>query len=211
MGSTDHEETKQPEEGEGASPEPEKTEGNDEPQTVPLSALHEERSKRKERDKELDETKTRLAELEKKLEAQAEPGEGLSPELMQELLQTHRQTKLGRELGLGEKQTNAVLEMMDKIPNLNPDQALILAKQAEPDVFNSDEGSGFDASQHGSLATTRGAPPLPQEEDDMPKRQERVKQLESTDSLAADELRNNMIGTLAAEALGIRHRKIPIE
>ena len=206
-----------PEGGEGTVPQPNEPEGK-EPQTAPVEAVIAERKKRQEAQSELESTRKELettrAALEQARQSAPKPDEGgldqVQQKQLQELLADKRQRELSRELGLGDQQTAAVMKTMSDHPTLNPAQAYDLAKAADPDVFKQQEGSSFDPSMHGSLSPTRGGPPEPPSEDDSDERMARIKELQTKDQLQADGLRNNMIGHLAARAMGLPHRKIPI-
>ena len=64
---------------------------------------------------------------------------------------------------------------------------------------------------HGGLGTTRGAAVPTPPKDDWQERVAYLKKVGPVDQIQADEFRNNIIGGLAAAAMGLTHHKIPIK
>jgi hypothetical protein len=210
MVATDQE---KPEGGKDSSSEPKKPEGEKPQRDVPLPALLEERSKRQ----AAEEANVKLAaELAKEREERkaTEAARSSTPDLAK-ILKDHEvlmanahRASVSRSLGINEKQADAVMEIMKISDKLSPVDALLLAKSRDSKLFESNEGSGYDGSQHSVLGAGKVQPEPPQ--NDWNTRKAKLQELQKTDKIAADELRNDMIGSQAAAVLGLPYKKIPI-
>lgn len=185
-----------------------------EPKMVPLAAVQEERQRRKALADELAETKRKLDALQKQPPAATPPATGTSDiddmrKGLAELRAEQRKRSLSNELGVNEQQAEAIAKTMDSLPGLTSKEALDIAKGRNAELFKGQSESGMNPGQQASLRPTPGAK-LEPVASDWQQRRKKLAELQKTDSIAADELRNNMIGQLAANALGIPHRKLPI-
>jgi len=122
---------------------------------------------------------------------------------------------LRAELHVDEKSAAAIAELQARAGGaLDARECLAILKQRS----GGNEGSGYDESQHRVLGA--GRPPsqpnafqtdAERERADWDRRKALVKKLRDSDSIAEGELRNNMIGSLAASVLGLPFRKTRID
>ena len=182
-----------------------------------IGEVTKQRAKKREAQEKAAQLEAELAEAREKLaaaeKATAKP-DAEEPDikaLMSDIAELKGERKRGQiqaELGLSGKQADAIVALMDRT-GLNAQQCLAVAKSDDPELF-----SASDAAPHpavaGSLRPTRGAEPQ-EPKDDLDRRKELITELSTKDQLAADRLRNNLIGSRAAAALGLPHHRIPIE
>lgn len=203
----------EPEDDKGALPEVDTPPApEDANKQVPISAMHEERTKRKAAQQERDALKAELDALKQKQKDQANPVkvEDVAAQV-QKLLAEHEKQSVSRTLGLSEAQADAVMKIMQDTGNrLTAAESLRIAMARDAKLFENSDGSAFDPATHGSLKTTPGAPPPQPPADDMKERVALMKKLESVDQIQSDAIRNNIIGSMAAKAMGLPHTLIPI-
>lgn len=192
--------------------EPEMQQSSEAEKQVPLKAVLEERNKRKALSEQLAKAQAEIERLSKQTASQKKAEATPVDDIRQELHQLKRESKLratARELGLAEAQADAVLKTIEANPSLNTAEALTIAKMRDAALFAEQTGSGMVPGQNPSLRPTPGSQPVPPETEwDL--RKKRLAALSGSDQIAADQLRSNMIGSLAAQAMGLPHHKIPI-
>jgi hypothetical protein len=123
-------------------------------------------------------------------------------------------SELAAELGCSRAHAERVIELQRTSPSLTPREASNVVAARQPGTGT----SAFDPGTHGSLGSTpqRNSAYQPGMTDeqayvaDMRFRAHRVRELQASNQVEADEIRNNMIGSLAARALGMPHHKIPL-
>lgn len=195
-----------PEDGKVTSTEPAKSEGK-EVQTVPLPALLEERNRRQAVEKELADLRAQQSAAKP---VETTPADQDLRKQVAELQAEKRRRDLARQTGLHEKQTELVEQIMQAAPGLNLSESVAIAKLRDPKLFDTQEGSGFDPSMHGGLGPTRGQSNQPPAKSDYEERVAFIKKTSSVDQMKSDAVRQNMIGGMAAKAMGLPHQYIPI-
>lgn len=194
---------------EGASPEAQKPEPK-EPSKVPLKALSEERAKKRELAEELDEVKAELARLKEQKQPEApksEPAPSESKEALEEIRQfraEQRRAKLVSELGLDDKQTDAVEAILKELPSMNPREALTIASLRNEKLFESRGQAGFDPSQHGSLRPTPGAQPVSTPKT-LKQKVADIAAMQKTDRVRADAMFNDLMEAEMYKACDMPH------
>ena len=117
------------------------------------------------------------------------------------------------DLGIGTKQAEAILGLMDKMPGLSGDEARTLASVRDPGLFEADgSADGFQEGVHGASRPRPGAEPVRSEAElDTPQRLEAIKKLMTVDKRQANKLIQNLIGSIAAKQVGKPgHQRLPI-
>lgn len=199
--------TSQKTEGEaksGVSPEQAAPSGND--KTVPLGEHIELRQKNRE-------MADRLAQLEAQVAKKPDPPAPAGPpdngmaERLQRLERQSRLQSISTDLGTNPKQSEAIAALMDKLPDLTPEEAMTLASKRHQDLFKG-EDDGFQPGIHASARPGVRLPePAKPEVDPFQERAAKIKDLSHPNSKnrdigKADYLLNNLLGTLAAEDVG---------
>lgn len=187
------------------------------PKTVPLEALAEERAKKREAAERADKLAAELAALKEQLAAkkatepaaQADSDAADIRKAITELRAAEQRRALAGELGLDDKQAQAVQQVMAKAPHLNAAEALHLASFQSKELFASRTANETHPAMHGSLGTSRGAQPQPPA-DEWKERWKYIDSIKNVDQVTHDQMRNNMIGSVAAKVMGLNHQLIPI-
>ena len=166
--------------------------------------------------KELRSATDRLADLEKRLALSEKPEkpatthavDGDLGTVVKEIQRKERIRELAAELGLGDrKQGEAVVDLLSKMPDLTPKEALDLAANRNPDLFKDRGEPGFQAGIHGSMRPTPGTQPEPQVSDYSARQAHIAK---TADKVAKTQMWNNWVGSFAAKAVGRPHQLIKI-
>lgn len=188
-----------------------KVETAQEPQTVPLTALQEQRQKTRDalaKIKELEAALAQPKQPEKPAATESAPrGDETLRKTVEDLTRRERVRELTTELGLSNsKQADAVLKILASNDGLSPIEALDVAAKRDAELFKDRGRAGFDSSTHASLAPTRGSQPESRNtaEQDREARAKAVDSAPTTKRKAA--LINNMVGSHVAKALGWEHR-----
>lgn len=197
-------------------------EAKKEARDVPLKALTAAREKARESNENAEALRKRAEEAEAELArlkaGQAPAAEAQPPndtedirKALREIQAKEQKRDLIHELGLAdERQAEVVAEIMAKNPGLERAEALDLAAKRKPDLFQERGQPGFDPRIHGSMRPRPGSAPEPKESD----RDKRLKAIASATGTDKSKLLNNMVGSLAAKAMGPEwskyHKKIPL-
>lgn len=162
------------------------------------------------------------AELEQERLAKSEKTKSVPPQapdsekLLERLTAIEKRDRLRdlmSEHDLNPRQADAVSDLMQKMPELSPDEAKTLAAHRDKELFSdTSNASGFDPSIHGSSRPTSGFIPDAQEESDFEDRKAHIAQLRRSGSKKeAQKLIDNLVGTIAARQVRKPgHKLIPI-
>lgn len=115
------------------------------------------------------------------------------------------------ELGLDDKQTNAVMEILDANPSLSTVEAKTIASVRHADLFAAEaRQDGFDAGTHGVMRP-RSAHQHPEPKtSDFKSRTKHLSNLREHNKVAAQSAWNNWVGSFAAKAAGKEHSLMPL-
>jgi hypothetical protein len=185
---------------------PEQAAAKDDTKTVPLGEHIELRQKNREMTDRLAQLEAQLASS-KSQPAVAAPADNGLADRLQRLERQNRLGDIAAQLGTDAKQSEAVAALLDKSPDLTPEEALTLASRRNKDLFKG-EDDGFQPGIHASARPGVRLPePTKPEVDSMAERAAQIRDLSRADSKKrdigkADRLLNNWLGTMAAADVG---------
>jgi hypothetical protein len=186
--------------------------------TVPLNELVKHRQR-------ASEAEARVAELQRQIEqlsGQADTPVTEQPQSTESHNWEDRLSRIERqetmrtlmaEQGLDGKQAEAVHNIMQDIPGLNPAEARMIAAQRDGELFAEGAGAGYDPATHGSSRPMPGAMPAETRESDYEQRLKMAGEMiaSGSDKKTANRLLNNLVGHIAAQQVGKSgHELIPI-
>lgn len=191
---------------------------------VPLGELVKQRQAAAEAKKAADAASERIKELEARLAesekkpAKPEPAENpVEPDprtsKLDEILRKDAIRDLRDQHGLTFAQAEKVHELASRLPDLDFDEVFAIAASRNVELFAEDgsAAAGFNPGVHGASRPGHGGQPVASNESDMQARVAHYQKLRATNKGAAQEVWNNMVGSIAAQQLGLPgHQKIKI-
>lgn len=161
----------------------------------------------------------KVAALEAKLAQSEKPSVPATPKAktgddqpnLQQIADRLRADDLADELGLNRKQATAVADLMKKMPDATPAEALAIMAMRDPEGFKERGQQNGAQAQFGSLRPRPGAQPEPQAKtSDWKDRIAHTQSLLGKDKRQHAAYANNMAGKLLAKAMGWEHQDLPL-